>query len=189
MKKQLRWIIIVLVILAIIFIPAIGSYNSLVSLDQQVKSSESDIDTQLQRRSDLIPNLVETVKGYASQEKEIFTNIATARSNLAGAQNITQTANADTALSSALSRLLVIVENYPELKSNQNYRDLTVALEGTENRISIARQNYNKKVDAYNTKIRRFPTTIIAGMFGFREQPYYKASEGSKEVPKVDFTK
>jgi LemA protein len=131
---------------------------------------------------------VETVKGYASQEKTIFTDIANARSKLAGAQNVTEQANADSQLSQALSRLLVIVENYPELKSNQNFRDLTVALEGTENRIAIARQDYNKSVEIYNTSVRKFPSSIIAGIFNFNEKPYYKATEGAKEVPKVNFT-
>lgn len=189
MNRGSRGLLILIAVLAIIFIPAIGSYNNLVSLDQKVKSAESNIDTQLQRRSDLIPNLVETVKGYASQEKGIFTDIANARSRLAGAQNIQQVANADNQLSSALSRLLVVVEKYPDLKSNQNFRDLTVALEGTENRIAIARQSYNESVDVYNTRIRKFPSSILAGMFRFQERPYYQASEGAREVPKVDFPK
>lgn len=189
MNKTLKTIIIIIALLAIIIIPIAGSYNGLVSLDQKVKASESNIDTQLQRRSDLIPNLVETVKGYASQEKQIFTDIANARSKLAGAQNIQDRANADNDLSSALSRLLVVVERYPDLKSNQNFRDLSVALEGTENRIAIARQDYNKAVDTYNTRVRRFPTTIIANIFRFEQKPYYRAAEGAKEVPKVDFTK
>ena len=118
----------------------ISSYNNLVKLEQNVNIAESNIDTQLQRRSDLIPNLVNTVKGYASQEKDIFTEIADARSKLAGANNITEQANADSELSGALSRLLLVVENYPNLKSNQNFQDLSIQLEGTENRIAIARQ-------------------------------------------------
>ncbi|WP_055669828.1 LemA family protein [Desnuesiella massiliensis] len=189
MNKTLKTIIIIIALLAIIIIPIASSYNGLVSLDQKVKASESNIDTQLQRRSDLIPNLVETVKGYASQEKQIFTDIANARSKLAGAQNIQDRANADNDLSSALSRLLVVVERYPDLKSSQNFKDLSVALEGTENRIAIARQDYNKAVDTYNTRVRRFPTTIIASIFRFEQKPYYRAAEGAKEVPKVDFTK
>lgn len=189
MNKTLKTILIVVAIIVIIAFPIVGSYNGLVSLDQKVKRAESNIDTQLQRRSDLIPNLVETVKGYAAQEKEIFTDIANARAKLAGAQNIKDTANADAELSSALSRLLVVVERYPELKSSQNFKDLTVNLEGTENRIAIARQDYNTAVDSYNTRVRRFPSSIIAGIFNFDEKPYYKAAEGAKEVPKVDFTK
>jgi LemA protein len=189
MSKTLKTVIIIVAVLALLIFPVVSIYNNLVTLDQRVKSAESNIDTQLQRRSDLIPNLVETVKGYASQEKEIFTEIANARSKLAGAQNITDRANADSQLSSALSRLLVIVERYPDLKSNQNFRDLSVSLEGTENRIAIARQDYNKAVDAYNIRAKRFPGSIVAGIFRFQERPYYKASEGAKEVPKVDFSK
>lgn len=189
MGKTLKTVIIIVAVLALLIFPVVSIYNNLVTLDQRVKSAESNIDTQLQRRSDLIPNLVETVKGYASQEKEIFTEIANARSKLAGAQNITDRANADSQLSSALSRLLVVVERYPDLKSNQNFRDLSVSLEGTENRIAIARQDYNKAVDAYNIRAKRFPGSIVAGIFRFQERPYYKASEGAKEVPKVDFSK
>lgn len=189
MNKTLKTVLIVIAVLAVIILPVAGTYNSMISLEQQVNASESNIDTQLQRRSDLIPNLVETVKGYAKQEKDIFTDIANARAKLAGAQNITDTANADSQLSSALSRLLVVVERYPDLKSSQNFRDLSVALEGTENRISVARQQYNSVVNEYNTGIRKFPNSIVAGIFRFNEKPYYKASNGAQEVPKVNFTK
>lgn len=189
MNKKFRLPLIILAIIVIIAFPIISSYNNLVSLEQTVNTAEANIDTQLQRRSDLIPNLVNTVKGYASQEKEIFTNIADARSKLAGASNVTDRANADNDLSNALSRLLVVVERYPDLKSNQNFRDLTVQLEGTENRIAVARQDYNTAVTKYNTKRRKFPTSIISSLFGFDEKPLYKASEGAKEVPSVDFSK
>lgn len=189
MHKSIKILLIIITILVILVIPIVTSYNSLVSMEQGVKSSESNIDTQLQRRSDLIPNLVSTVKGYASQEKQIFIDIANARTKLAGAQNIPDRANADSQLSSTLSRLLVIVENYPDLKSNQNFRDLSVSLEGTENRISIARQDYNTTIILYNTKIKSFPSSVIAGIFGFSEKPYYKAASGTEEVPKIDFTK
>lgn len=188
MSKTLKTALVIIALLVLIAVPFMSSYNNLVTLDQKVKTTEADIETDLERRNDLIPNLVNTVKGYATQEKDIFTDIAAARAKLGGAQNVNDRANADAELSSALSRLLVIVENYPELKSNQNFKDLTVALEGTENRIAVKRQDYNKAVDSYNTKIRRFPTSIVAGVFGFDEKPYYKASEGAKEVPKVDFT-
>lgn len=189
LNKTLKTVLIIIAVLAVIILPIIGTYNSMIGLEQQVNASESNIDTQLQRRSDLIPNLVETVKGYAKQEKDIFTDIANARAKLAGAQNITDTANADSQLSSALSRLLVIIERYPDLKSSQNFRDLSVALEGTENRISVARQQYNNVVNEYNTSIRKFPNSIVAGIFRFNEKPYYKASNGAQEVPKVNFTK
>jgi len=189
MNKTLRTIIIVIVAILVITMPIIGSYNKMVGLEQKVRASEANIGTQLQRRSDLIPNLVETVKGYASQEKDIFINIAEARAKLGGAQTVTEKAKADSELGSALSRLLVVVERYPDLKSNENFRDLTVALEGTENRIGIARQDYNKSVDNYNTRIKRFPNVIIAGIFRFQEKAYYRASEQAKEVPKVNFSK
>ena len=189
MKKGTKVLIAVLVVIAILVFPIISSYNNLVYLEQHVSTSESNIDTQLQRRSDLIPNLVNTVKGYASQEKDIFTDIANARSKLSGAANISEQANADSQLSNALSRLLVVVERYPDLKSNQNFQDLSIQLEGTENRIAVARQDYNTAVTNYNTKRRRFPTNIIASLFGFQEKPLYKASDGASEVPSVDFSR
>lgn len=189
MNKTLRTVAIVVAIILVIAMPIIGGYNKMVSLEQKVKVTEGDIDTQLQRRSDLIPNLVQTVKGYASQEKDIFIKIAEARSKLAGAQTVGDKAKADGELGGALSRLLVIVEKYPDLKSSSNFKDLTVALEGTENRIGIARQEYNKSVVNYNSTIKRFPNSIISGIFGFQERAYYKASESAKEVPKVDFSK
>jgi len=189
MNKTLRTIAIIVAIILVIAMPVIGGYNKMISLEQKVKVAEGNIDTQLQRRSDLIPNLVETVKGYATQEKEIFTQIADARAKLGGAQNITDKAKADSELGSAVSRLLVVVENYPDLKSSANFKDLTVALEGTENRVGIARQDYNTNVNDYNSAIKKFPNSIIARNFGFDEKPYYKASESAKEVPKVDFTK
>lgn len=188
MSKGLKVFIIAAVVVVIILFSLIGSYNKMVTLDQNVNQSASNIDTQLQRRSDLIPNLVATVKGYAAQEKDIFTAVADARARLAGAKTITERAEADSQLSGSLSRLLAIVENYPNLKSDKNFRDLSVALEGTENRINIARKDYNSTVGEYNSYTRRFPNFILAGMFGFEQKPYYKAAEGAKEVPKVDFT-
>lgn len=189
MKKGLKTTLIILGIILIIVLPIIGSYNRIVGIEQQVLNSQANIETNLQRRNDLIPNLVSTVKGYASQEKDIFTDIANARAKLGGAKNINEKANADAELSSSLSRLLVVVERYPDLKSNQNFRDLSVALEGTENRINIARQDYNKNIGTYNTTIRKFPNSMIAGVFGFQQKEYYKAAEGAKEVPKVEFEK
>ncbi|WP_346912319.1 LemA family protein [Clostridium sp.] len=189
MKKGMKIYLPIIIIVIIIAVFLVGSYNNLTTLRQGVNAEESNIDTQLQRRSDLIPNLVNTVKGYATQEKDIFTEIADARAKLAGATNISDQAAADTELSNALSRLLVVVENYPDLKSNQNFLDLSVQLEGTENRIAIARQDYNKAVTTYNTKILKFPTNIVASLFGFDEKPFYKASAGAAEVPSVDFSK
>lgn len=188
MKNNSKILILIISILIILAIPVVTSYNSIVSLEQQANTAESNIDTQLQRRSDLIPNLVNTVKGYTSQEKDIFTDIANARSKLAGATNVSEQANADSELSNALSRLLVVVERYPDLKSNENFKDLSIQLEGTENRIAIARQDYNTAITEYNTKIKRFPSNIVASIFGFKEKPLYKASESATQVPSVDFT-
>ena len=188
MKNGMKILLAIVIVLAIIGFPVISSYNNLVNLEQQVNQSASNIDTQLQRRSDLIPNLVNTVKGYATQEKDIFTDIANARSKLAGATNVNDQADADSELSTALSRLLVVVERYPDLKSNENFKNLSVQLEGTENRITIARQDYNTAVTEYNNKRRRFPSNIIASLFGFTEKPLYKASAGASEVPSVDFS-
>ena len=188
MSNGLKIALIVLAVILVIAIPIVGSYNSLVNLEQTVNKAESNIDTQLQRRSDLIPNLVSTVKGYANLESEIYTNIADARSKLAGASTIQEEAAADQELTSALSRLLVVVENYPDLKSSSNFQDLAIELEGTENRITIARQDYNDAVTEYNTKRRRFPSNIIASIFNFKQKPLYKASEGAQTAPSVDFS-
>jgi len=189
MSKKLRTIAIGVAIFLVITMPIISGYNKMISLEQKVNVTEGNIDTQLQRRSDLIPNLVETVRGYASQEKDIFIKVAEARAKLAGAKTVTDKAQADSELGGAISRLLVIVENYPDLKSSANFKDLTVALEGTENRIGTARQDYNTNVGYYNSTIGHFPNNIIAGTFGFDKKPLYKASESAKVVPKVDFTK
>lgn len=188
MKKTYKILIGLIIVIALIAIPIVSSYNTLVTLQQNVDIAESNIDTQLQRRSDLIPNLVNTVKGYANLESDIYTNIANARSKLAGANNVQEEANADAELTSALSRLLLIVENYPDLKSNTNFQDLAIELEGTENRITIARQDYNNAVTAYNTKRRKFPTNIVSSIFNFDEKPLYKASEGANTAPSVDFS-
>ena len=188
MKTGTKWLIGIGIVIGIIVIWIAGIYNGLVDAEQSVETARANIQTQLQRRSDLIPNLVSTVRGYASQEKEIFTDVANARARLAGATDISEEADADTALSSALSRLLLVVENYPELKSNQNFQDLSVQLEGTENRIAIARQDYNDAVTRYNKKRRRFPASIISNVFGFEAQPYFEASEGVEQVPLVDFS-
>ena len=189
MKSGIKWLIGILIVVLLVIFVGVGFYNSLVSLEQNVDTAKANIDTQLQRRSDLIPNLVNTVKGYATQEQQIFTDIANARAQLAGARTVNEEATADTALSSALSRLLLIVENYPDLKSNQNFMNLSVQLEGTENRIAIARQDYNTAVTNYNAKRRRFPTNIIANLFGFEPRAFFEASPGAQQVPTVDFTR
>ncbi|MBU5228083.1 LemA family protein [Clostridium senegalense] len=188
-KKSMSIVIAILVIIAIIIFPLVSSYNNFVSLEEQVNTVASDLDAQLQRRADLIPNLVSTVKGYTTHEEEVLTSIADARSKLAGAGTMEEKAAADSELSNSLSRLLVVVENYPELKANENFKDLTVALEGTENRIAIKREDYNNVVSQYNKKIKRFPGNIVASMFGFEEKQYFKAAEGATEVPKVEFNK
>lgn len=163
-------------------------YNSLVNAEENVDGAYADVETSLQRRADLIPNLVETVKGFATQEKEIFTAVADARSKLIGAKGSpAEAARANAGLSSALSRLLAISERYPDLKSNENFRALQDELAGTENRIAVARKRYNDAVRGYNKTIRRFPSSIFAGMFGFDEKSYFEAEATAKEVPKVDF--
>jgi LemA protein len=192
----------ILVILALfIGIFGVGSYNSLVTLDQGVQAQWGQVQNAYQRRLDLIPDLVETVKGAAAFEKDTFTAVAEARSKagqvsgdaLKNAANDPQAfekfQQAQAGLSSALSRLMVVVEKYPELKANQNFRDLQSQLEGTENRISVERMRFNEAAQAFNTKRMSFPTVLIAGFFGsrFAEKQYFKAQEGAEAAPKVQF--
>jgi len=179
----------------------IGSYNSLVTLDQRVTSQWAQVENVYQRRADLVPNLVETVKGAAAFEKDTFTAVTEARSKVgqitpAAAQSIINDPNAfakfqqaQDGLSSALSRLMVVVEKYPDLKATQNFRDLQSQLEGTENRIAVERMRFNEEAKAFNTKRMRFPTVLIAGFFGsrFNEKPYFKAQAGAETAPKVQF--
>jgi len=187
--------ILVVIIGAVLW--GIGIYNSLVSLDEEVQQSWSQVENQYQRRADLIPNLVNTVKGVANFEKETYTAVTEARSKV---NQINLTSNmlndpqafqkfqaAQDGLSSALSRLLVTVERYPELKANENFLQLQAQLEGTENRISVERRKFNQVVQQYNTKIRRFPDNFIAGIIGFREKQYFKSTEGASKPPKVQF--
>lgn len=184
------------VILLVVFLGGcwyIGQVNALVKLDEDCKEAFSGIDTDLQRRNDLIPNLVATVKGYATHEETVFTNIADARSKLAGG-NLTpaEKAEADAALTSSLSRLLVIAENYPELKANENFIRLQDELAGTENRLKVSRKNYNEMVKIYNTRIRQFPGSFIASSRGLTERPYFEPPQGHAAVenaPTVDFNK
>lgn len=163
------------------------SYNSLVKMDEAVNAAQKEIDNQLQRRYDLIPNYVNTVKGYATHEKELFENIANARAKLGGAGSTQDKLAANQELSGLLSRLLVIVENYPELKANENFLRLQDELAGTENRLANARRRYNEQVKDYNAAIRKFPKNIIAGMFGFEKRDYFEVPEEAKTVPQVNF--
>ena len=166
----------------------VGIRNELVTQKNAIDGTWSEVDNQLQRRADLIPNLVNTVKGYANQEKEVFSNIANARSALLGARTPQDKIAANGQLDSALGRLLVMVENYPQLKSNENFLQLQDELAGTENRLAVARRRYNEAIQTYNTTLERFPNNIAASMFGFqRNDAYFKTSEAAKSVPKVAF--
>lgn len=184
-----------LIVLAVVILAAlvfggklIGVRNDLVTQREAIKGAWSQVDVSLQRRADLIPNLVETVKGFAAQEKEVFSNIANARAALVGARNPAERIQANSQLDSALGRLLVVVENYPQLKSNENFLRLQDELAGTENRIAVERRKYNEMVQKYNTSIDLFPNNIAAGMFGFpRNDAYFKTEPGARTVPKVGF--
>lgn len=188
MKKGLLIVIIVIVAILLIGGIMIGStYNGILAKSENVDGKFANIDTQLQRRADLIPNLVNTVKGYAKQEQDVINSVTEARSKLAGASSIEDKATANNELTTALNRLLVVVENYPDLKSSQNFIQLSDELAGTENRISVARKNYNDAVKEYNLSIKKFPANIIASMFGFENKQYFEAAEGSQTVPNVNF--
>lgn len=178
---------IVLGVIALLLIFAFSSYNGLVSLNESISGKWAQVENQLQRRGDLIPNLVNTVKGYAAHEQQAINSVTDARAKLAGAGGPAAKAEANAELSGALSRLLVVVENYPNLKADANFRQLTDELAGTENRIAVARMDYNNAVQTFNTKIRSFPTNLFAGMLGFGPKEYFRAEEGSKAVPKVNF--
>jgi LemA protein len=188
LKKTLLIIAVILVIIIVVPIMYLkGTYNNLVTMDENIKGSWAQVENQLQRRYDLIPNLVETVKGYASHEEGVFLQVTEARSKVAGAGSVQDKIDANNNLSSALSRLLVVVENYPELKANTNFIRLQDELAGTENRIAVERRRYNEAVKAYNVYIRRFPTNIIAGMFGFEMGAFFEVPEAAQEVPQVTF--
>src|SRR5665647_405701 len=178
MKRSLIIVLSVIVLLVIVIGGSIiGSYNGLVSQKETVDEKFRTIDTQLQRRADLIPNLVNTVKGFAAQEKSIMADVTAARAKLAGAQTPSDKAAANDQVSDSLSRLLVVVENYPNLKSDANFRQLSDELAGTENRIAISRKDYNEVVKTYNTTIKSFPTVVMASIFGFNEAEYFQASD------------
>jgi LemA protein len=190
--KAVIAVVAVVLIIALIGLAVGGMYigrrNQMVTLNEQVKSNWAQVDVVLQRRADLIPNLVETVKGFAAHEEQVFGDIAKARAALIGARTPTDKIAANGQLDGALSRLLVVVENYPQLKSNENFLRLQDELAGTENRIAVERKRYNDSIQAYNTYIGQFPNSVFAGWAGFhRNDAYFQASEASREVPKVQF--
>ena len=193
MKKS---IIIIIAVVAVIVIWAVSMYNGLVTMDESVNSQWANVETQYQRRADLIPNLVNTVKGYASHEKETLEGVVEARSKATQMQvnandltpeKLAEYQEAQGAVTSALGKLLAITENYPDLKANQNFLELQAQLEGTENRINVARTNFNNAAQAYNTAIRRFPKSLFASMFGFDKHAYFEAAEGTETAPTVSF--
>ena len=190
-KKYIPWVII-----AVLVLYSISMYNGLISMEENVDASWSNVETVYQRRMDLIPNLVQTVKGYADFEKSVLTDVIEARSKATSIQLSADNLNpeamqkfqqAQGQVSSALSRLLVTVERYPNLKANQNFLELQAQLEGTENRISVERRKYNETAKEFNSAIRRFPRVIFASMAGFDKKPYFEASEGAEKVPEVQF--
>ena len=193
MKKS---IIIIIAVVAVIVIWAVSMYNGLVTMDESVNSQWANVETQYQRRADLIPNVVNTVKGYASHEKETLEGVVEARSKATQMQvnandltpeKLAEYQKAQGAVTSALGKLLAITENYPDLKANQNFLELQAQLEGTENRINVARTNFNNAAQAYNTAIRRFPKSLFASMFGFDKHAYFEAAEGTETAPTVSF--
>jgi LemA protein len=190
-QGQKTILIVVAILIVLVLIPFFylkGTYNRLVTMDEGVKAAWAQVENQLQRRYDLIPNYVETVKGYAAHEKEVFLRVTEARSKVAGAGSIQDKIEANNQLSSALSRLLLVVERYPDLKANANFIRLQDELAGTENRIAVERRRYNETVKAYNITIRRFPTNLLAGMFGFDQAAFFEVPKDRQEAPKVQFT-
>src|SRR5881628_2616616 len=177
-------------VLMIAALPLTGcSYNTFVSQEQAIKAQWAQVENQLQRRNDLIPNLVETTKGFAQHEEAVYKDIADARSKLLAAKSPEETIAAANQQTSALGRLLAVVENYPQLKSNEQFNRLMDELAGTENRLAVERMRYNEKVQAYNTSRRQFPANLTAKMFGFKEYPFFQAPPDAKQVPKVNFGK
>ena len=180
----------ILVPIVIIIVWAIGINNTIITLDEKCNVELSEIDNMLKRRADLLPNLVSTVKGYAKHEKEIFTDIAESRAKLGGAKSVKDKSMASSMMNSALSRLLVVVERYPDLKANTNFLRLQDELNGTENRIAVARTRYNKSVEAFNAYIRKFPNSLLAGFQNAQRKDFFEIENPEdKEVPKVDFDK
>ncbi|MDO9586265.1 MAG: LemA family protein [Syntrophales bacterium] len=179
--------VVVLIIVFSLYSLFKGSYNKFVSLDEGVKSAWAQVENQLQRRYDLIPNLVETVKGYAKHEKDVLIEVTNARAKVGGAGNVPDKIAANNELSGALSRLLVVVERYPDLKANQNFMRLQDELAGTENRIAVERRRYNEAVQSYNVAVRSFPANMVAGIFGFQKAPFFEAPAAAKATPQVKF--
>ena len=179
----------IVLVVGIAFSWVMGARNQFVTLQQDVNKQWSQVENQLQRRNDLIPNLVSTVKGYATHEKGVFDDIAAARAKMAGAKSPAETMDGANQMSGALSRLLMVVENYPNLKADQSFNRLMDELAGTENRLAVERKRYNDVIRDYNVLLMKFPTNLVAGMFNFKEMPYFKVPEEAKAVPKVDFNK
>lgn len=195
MKKN-KGLIITVVVIALVAIWGISSYNGLVSMDENVSNQWANVETQYQRRSDLIPNLVNTVKGYAKHESETLESVMAARSQATQVkidpsnctpQQLAAYQKAQGDVTTALGKLLAITENYPDLKANQNFLELQSQLEGTENRINVARKDFNDTAKKYNTSLRRFPRNIIASMFGFEKRNYFEAEADAEKAPKVEF--
>lgn len=187
MSKKTTIIVAIVAVIAVIALMVISGYNSLVSKEESVGTAYSNVSVMLERRADLIPNLVNTVKGYMEHETEVIENVTTARENLLGAKNIDEQMEANDQLTASLDALMVVVENYPDLKASENFIQLSDELAGTENRISTARKDYNDEVKSYNTAIKKFPTNILASMFGFEQKEYFEAKESATEVPEVEF--
>ena len=188
MKKGIAILIAVLAVIGIIIGIISGSYNGLVNQQEEVENNHSVISVQLQRRADLIPNFVNTVKGYSDYEQKTYTAVTEARNAVAGAKTAGEQTKAAKQLDSAISVWVnAVTEAYPDLKANENYKALQVELEGSENRIAVARKDYNDAAKAYNSSVRRFPKNIIAGMFGFEKVEYFEAQAGSESVPQVSF--
>jgi LemA protein len=193
MDSKNKTLLIVLAVIVVLVIAGYsffaGNYNKFVKMDVGIKAAWSQVENQLQRRYDLIPNLVETVKGYAKQEKDVLVEVTNARSKVGGAANapIPDKIAANNELTGALSRLMVVVERYPDLKSNQNFMKLQDELAGTENRIAVERMRYNETVKIYNEVIRSFPSNILAGMYGFKEAQFFEAPKDAKVAPKIKF--
>lgn len=195
MKKN-KGLIITIVVIALVALWGISSYNGLVSMDENVSNQWANVETQYQRRSDLIPNLVNTVKGYAKHESQTLEAVMVARSQATQVkidpsnctpQQLAAYQKAQGDVTTALGKLLAITENYPDLKANQNFLELQSQLEGTENRINVARKDFNDTAKKYNTSLRRFPRNIIASMFGFEKRNYFEAEAGAEKAPKVEF--